>query len=278
MSHHSPPKRPPAPAVLARQSHRPPARLDLGGPPGAEAALALSRLHECCGPARRSFAMLVATRLADLGDQSPIWWISPAWQADQLHADGVAQFVSPGRLMLLRPKRAEDVLWCLEEILRSGTAGLAVADIPGLPGLTAVRRLHLAAETGAGLGKLAPIGLILTPGPGGAQGVESRWHMASDHPSEGGEVPEFQSEFQRDKGHLDRAHGAPNRWRLERRRARMDPPRNWRVYLRPPQTQPQTSAPNDTFHSPPDGRMGFGLRPDGARDPAPLIADTAHIA
>jgi protein ImuA len=214
--------------------------------------------------------MLVATRLAALGDQSPIWWISPAWQADQLHADGVAQFISPGRLMLLRPKRAEDVLWCLEEILRSGTAGLAVADIPGLPGLTAVRRLHLAAETGAGLGKLAPIGLILTPGPGGAQGVESRWYMASDHPSEGGEGTEFQP----DKAHFAQAHGGPARWLRERRRARMDPPRNWRVYLR----APQTSAPQDTFRSAHNGRMGFGLRPDGPRDPAAAVAvaDTAH--
>ncbi len=155
--------------------------------------------------ARRVFAMLVAARIAAQGDRGPVWWISPAWEADQLHAEGVAPFLGPERLLFVRPKRAEDVLWTLEEILRSGTAALAVADIPGLPGLTAVRRLHLAAETGAEVHGRAPLGLILTPGAGGAQGVESRWRM----------VP---------------AHGpGTTRWRLDRLRARMDPPRSWRV-------------------------------------------------
>jgi protein ImuA len=192
--------------LLSRRPHRAGPVLDLG----AGARLPLARLHEGCGLARRTFALLVAARLAAAGDKAgdktgPLWWISPAWEADQLHAEGVAPFFPPERLLFVRPKRAEDVLWTLEEILRSGTAGLAVADIPGLPGLTAVRRLHLAAETGAEMGARAPLGLILTPGPGGAQGVESRWRMEGDH--------------------------GPGRtaWRLDRLRARMDPPRSWQV-------------------------------------------------
>lgn len=187
--------------LLSRRPHRAGPVLDLG----AGARLPLARLHEGCGAARRTFALLVAARLAAGGDQGPVWWISPAWEADQLHAEGVARFFAPERLLFVRPKRAEDVLWTLEEVLRSGTAALAVADIPGLPGLTAVRRLHLAAETGAETGGTAPLGLILTPGPGGAQGVESRWRMDPAHSPE-------------DDG-----------WRLERLRARMDPPRSWRV-------------------------------------------------
>ena len=187
--------------LLSRRPHKAGPALDLG----AGARLTLARLHEGCGTARRSFALLIAARLAAGGYKGPIWWISPAWEADQLHAEGVAPVFPPDRLLFVRPKRAEDVLWTLEEILRSGTAALAVADIPGVPGLTAVRRLHLAAETGAETGGTAPLGLILTPGPGGAQGVESRWRF-------------------------DCAHG-PDRteWRLDRLRARMDPPRSWRV-------------------------------------------------
>ncbi|MGI3168036.1 ImuA family protein [Pseudooceanicola sp. C21-150M6] len=194
-----------APA-LSRRPHRAGPVLDLGG----GAVLALSRLHEICGPARRSLALVMAARLAAAGREGPVWWIAPSWQAEQLHAEGVAALFPPERLHFVRPKRAEDVLWTLEEVLRSGTSPLAVADIPGLPGLTAIRRLHLAAESGTALGPAVPLGLILTPGPGGAQGVESRWRLSGDTP--GG--------------------GAPL-WRLDRLRSRMDPPRSWRLCLPP---------------------------------------------
>ena len=62
-----------------------------------------------------------------------------------------------------------------------------------------------AAETGAAEGSGAPLGLILTPGEGGAPGVDSRWHMAPAH--------------------------TPGRlgWTLSRRRARTLPPATWAV-------------------------------------------------
>jgi len=87
-------------------------------------------------------------------------------------------------------------------MLRAGVVPLVVADLPGAPALTPVRRMHLAAESGSQTGT-PPLGLLLTPGNGGAQGAETRWHMAPDH------------------------EGEKRQWRLERRRARALPPQAW---------------------------------------------------
>ena len=186
--------------ILSRRSHSAAPALPVLG----DVTLPLKRLHEACGPARRSFAMLVAA-----ATQGPVYWVVPRWQADQLNPDGMVAFTGPGRFTFLTPRRAEDVLWTLEEVLRSGSVPLVIGDIPGPPSLTAVRRLHLAAETGAGQGKCTPLGIILTPGDGGAAGVETRWHMAPAH------TP------------------GQRAWTLERRRARTDPPRGWRLTGRP---------------------------------------------
>ncbi|MEL6701564.1 MAG: hypothetical protein AAFO58_07780, partial [Pseudomonadota bacterium] len=110
-----------------------------------ELHLARARVHEICGPARRSFAMAIAGQMT-----GPVFWISPAWQADHLSAQGMLRHINPGRVTFVRPERAPDLLWALEEVLRSGVAPLVVGDLPGPPALTPIRRLHLAAETGAG--------------------------------------------------------------------------------------------------------------------------------
>lgn len=135
--------------------------------------------------------------------QGPILWIAPGWNRDRLHADGVVDWLDPARLIFVDAIRAEDVLWSLEEALRSGAVRLVVGDLPGLPGLTQVRRLHLAAETGGQSGAHLPLGLILTPDRGGAQGVETRWHLRPDHA----------------------AH--PGQWHLSRLRARTAPQKEW---------------------------------------------------
>lgn len=171
--------------------------------------LALGRAHEMCGPARRSLAMWIAGHM-----QGPVLWISPNWQSECLNPDGMLSFADPARFLFAHVKRADDLLWSAEEALRSGAVPLVVADLPAPPALTPVRRLHLAAEQ-SGKTATLPIGLLLTPGDGGAPGVETRWHMAPAH------------------------QGHSRRWRLERRRARSQPPACWTA------TQTRPRAPLD---------------------------------
>ena len=169
-------------------------------PDAPEMTLAQGRVHEASGPARRSFAMWLAAQT-----EGPVLWIAPAWGQEKLNSDGVRAWIDPARLVFVSPRRTEDLLWTMEEVLRSGACALSIADLPDLPSLTHVRRMHLAAETGSKIAAGSSSGLLLTPGQGGAPGVETRWHLSPQHAS---------------------AHDC---WRLERRRARAAPPKDWMV-------------------------------------------------
>lgn len=176
-------------------------------PGGLGLGLLRGRVHEFCGPARVALAAMI------LGEsRGPVIWIAPAWAAERLYTAGLAGYADPARLIHVHPRRPEDLLWAAEEALRSGAAPLVVAELPDFPGLTPVRRLHLAAQGGADLarhrGKLPPLGLLLTPEGGGAQGVESRWHL-SPRPSGSALLDPHQL------------------WSLTRLRARMAPPASW---------------------------------------------------
>ena len=189
------------PTLLTRAPQRARPALDLGD----DIHLTLARLHEGCGPARRSFALWLAGAV-QRQTPGPVIWIAPRHLPDRPNPDGVVGLARPETCIHLAPQRPEDLLWCMGEALRSGAAPLVIADLPAPPGLTPVRRLHLAAETGAAEGSCAPLGLILTPDMGGAQGVETRWHMAPAHRPDGQE------------------------WILRRLRARQAPPRDWQVH------------------------------------------------
>jgi len=181
--------------------------LPLLGGIGAEGiAMSCGRVHEACGPARHTLALWLAAQ-----STGPVLWISAAWTPNRLHTDGMVDWVDPGRFIFVEAIRAEDILWSLEETLRAGAVPLVIGDLPGLPGLTQVRRMHLAAETGGQEGPHIPLGLLLTPDAGGAQGVESRWHLAPDHAT------------------------APGQWQLQRLRARTAPQARWTIQ-RPPET------------------------------------------
>ena len=176
-------------------------------PGGIGLGLVRGRVHEVCGPARWTLAAMLMAQ-----DQGPVIWIGAGWQSTQVHAPGLAALVDPGRLVFTSGKRPEDMLWAAEEALRSGMVPLVLIDLTDPPALTPVRRLHLAAEAGAeaarGAGLLPPLGVLMTPERGGAQGVESRWHITC--------APSTSTL-------LDHRTA----WRLDRLRARMEPPATW---------------------------------------------------
>ena len=182
-------------------------------PGGLGLGLLRGRVHEMCGPARVTLAALILAASA-----GPVLWISPGWLPERLYPPGLRDLAEPGRILFARARRPEDLLWAMEEALRSGAVPLVLADLPVPPALTPVRRLHLACEAGAEAaghrGRLPPLGLILTPGEGGAQGVESRWQMTAA-PS-GSTLLESRSA-----------------WVMRRLRARMAPPADWRLISDP---------------------------------------------
>lgn len=179
---------------LTRKHHTP----GPGQPLTRDLEITFNRCHEFCGPSRRTLALMLAAKMS-----GPVLWIRPSWQAEQLMGQGVQRYMDPGRIIFAEPRRVEDVLWSMEEGLRAGCVPLVVAECERPPALTPIRRLHLAAETGASFGKTRPIGLLLTPGDGGGQGVESRWHLTPRHTED------------------------DTSWLLQRRRARLAPPAAW---------------------------------------------------
>lgn len=206
---------------------------------------AKGRVHELCGPTRRRLALHVAHAM-----EGPVFWIVPAWQRDHLCAQGIMPFINPGRITFVHPDKAIDLLWCLEEVLRTGVVPLVVGDLPSPPALTPVRRLQLAAETGASRG-VAPLGLLLSPGDGGAAGVETRWHITPEHPSD--LPPPLEPSEELNVSGLDALLSDPlfnptyAPQALTRLRARALPPRAWRLTRQDEQLALTPRAPQTTL-------------------------------
>jgi protein ImuA len=110
--------------------------------------LARGALHEICGRGGAAEeaaepAAFLAGILARLVPRRPVLWC--LGRAD-LYAPGLGRFgLAPERLILARVRNEAELLWAMEEGLRSRALAAVVGEVETLPG-TAGRRLQLAAE------------------------------------------------------------------------------------------------------------------------------------
>ena len=138
-----------------------------------DGGLARGALHEIMGEgADRAAAIgFVIRLLLGLAARGPVLWCL----ADpDLYGPGLARLgLAPDRLILARTRKDTDLLWAMEEGLK--TPGLAaVLGEPYKLDLTASRRLQLAAESAGGLGLV-----LRQPDGGNATAAVTRWRVAS---------------------------------------------------------------------------------------------------
>jgi protein ImuA len=236
------------PAALARrvlQDGLSPANGTLAFLPGL--SIAAARVHELCGPSRHMLALTTGGAMSG----GPAVWIRSGRAADRLHPEGILPLFDPQRLILVTPQAEAGLLAAAEDALRSGAIALVVVELSAPPALTPLRRLQLAAAAGAAAGPAQPTGLVLTPGAGGAPGVETRWHIAPRLvPRKAGEAASWPGQ-------------GGGEWDLTRAYARGLPPAAWRLardaatgfVLCPPQGDPSAAdAP-----SPPQPAYAFRI-------------------
>ncbi len=156
--------------------------------------------------AAAGFGAVLLARLA--GAHGTLVW---ARRGAGLYGPGLAALgLDPARLIVVRSAREDDVLWVLEESLRSRAAG-AVLGETGSGGPIALRRLQLAAESsGVAALLLRPFGAKVVPGP-----VLSRWRIGSARRGD-------------DSGAGSGDRLGP-RWRVELQRSRSGTPGSWLV-------------------------------------------------
>lgn len=160
-------------------------------------------LHEVAAAdetaAAAGFCALLLARLA--GEHGTLVW---GRRGPGLYGPGLAGIgLDPARLIVVRPAGEDDLLWVLEESLRS-RAPAAVLGETGGGGPIALRRLQLAAETsGVTALLLRPFGASFVPGP-----TQSRWRIGS---AMRGDVlgPRWRVELQRCRA------GMPGAWLVE---------------------------------------------------------------
>jgi protein ImuA len=103
-----------------------------------------------------------------------LWCASPRTMRDMgnLYPPGLARFgLKASSFLLIEARRENDVLWALEEALRSGSLALAIGVMPSI-GLTPARRLSLAANEGA-----TPLLLLTCARAPASAATSTRWRI-----------------------------------------------------------------------------------------------------
>jgi len=185
--------------------------------------LRLAALHEVAARDAGAGAGFVAALLARIGggEGVALWCLAARSVSESggLYGPGLAAFrLEPRRLVVVRGRNDREVLWAMEEGLRSGVLAAVVAEVADL-GLSASRRLQLAAEAGGATA------LLLRPRSAalGPSAALTRWRLdaAPSAPGAAG-VPE--TEIPPRPGPL----GAL-RWRAELWRCRGAAPHAWTI-------------------------------------------------
>jgi len=157
-------------------------------------------VHEFLGSGAAVWAVLLAARL-----EGPVLWCLDDTRREDPYGPGLAALgLDPARLTLARCRNPKEMLWVMEEGLRSTAPAIVIAEPEADIGLIESRRLQLAAEAGGTLG------LILREEGGAGRlapsALASRWQV--DTQSGGG----WHAVLHRCRG----AATAGNEWKVRR--------------------------------------------------------------
>lgn len=125
--------------------------------------LARGRVHEACGTAAVSFAVRVAAQSG--GD---VIWIREGWRTGQLNPLGM-DGLDPACVIVAQTRNQIDTLAVAEDALRDGAVSCVVLELTAQIGLTAGRRLQLAAKSGRSTG------VCVIPDGMGSNATQTRW-------------------------------------------------------------------------------------------------------
>jgi protein ImuA len=180
-----------------------------------EGGLRTGALHEVAGPAADGFAAALAGRLA-ARDGGTVLWCTAGQGRGALHPPGLAMLgLAPAWLLLVRCRNRVELLAAAEEGLRSAGLAAVVMEAARPPGMTAARRLQLAAETGG------VTGILLCRGASRRHGANAPGAMAPDFLPPSPAVSRWQ---------VDPALGGRGmRWRLSLLRCRGGGAGRWKV-------------------------------------------------
>ncbi len=137
--------------------------------------LRLQAIHEVGGRGAAGFTAALAGRVARVRPGLVVWCQHRRRRRDEgmLHGPGLMAFgLDPDRILLVDGANDAQVLWAMEEALRSTAVTAVVGEVERLD-LFRSRRLHLAAETGGGVGLLLrPAATLLEP-----SAAVTRWRV-----------------------------------------------------------------------------------------------------